>query len=294
MSELEIRDIVARAFKEDVRDGDVTTLATISKTSSMTAKFLVKADGVVAGFRVAELVFEEMDPELKVQWFVKEGSEVKKGTYIGSVSGATASIVTAERLALNLMQRMSGIATATHAMVKAVGSGHTKILDTRKTMPNLRVLDKLAHRIGGGTSHRAGLYDMVMIKDNHVSAAGGVKQAVEAVHAYLKETGRQVPIEVETRTFDEVKTVVALHKAGTKVDRIMLDNMVTVGDDGSIDCTRLEQALAIIDKTIPTEASGNVTLATVGTIAKTGVDYISSGSLTHSVTALDISLKIQV
>jgi len=303
----EIRHIILNGLSEDLgSDGDITTLSTIDITDTSIAKFLAKADGVIAGLHVAELVFKMVDGSLIVEWEKKDGDRVKTGDYFGLVKGNTRSIVTAERLALNLLQRMSGIATATRNMVDAVDreckkAGKpvvTRILDTRKTAPGLRTLDKIAVVMGGGTNHRYGLFDMVMIKDNHVFSAGGVEKAISSVHDYLtkrkKNSNKKIEIEIETRTLDEVKQVL---KCGG-VDRIMLDNMVKVKRDKngtvqSIDTTMLSEAVKLINGKYQTEASGNVMLDTVGTIALTGVDYISSGSLTHSVTALDISLKIK-
>jgi nicotinate-nucleotide pyrophosphorylase (carboxylating) len=222
---------------------------------------------------------------------------VTKGTYFGTVTGSAHSLLRAERLALNLMQRMSGIATLTHAMVRECKGTSCKVLDTRKTVPGLRDLDKLAVRSGGGTNHRFGLHDMVMIKDNHITAAGGVVPAIEAAKAYLAASPARthIAIEVEARTLEEVKLVVA--EGG--IQRILLDNMVKVtrGSDGAvrhIDTSMLSQALGIVNGAFDTEASGNVMLDTVGAIARTGVTHVSCGALTHSVMALDISLKIKL
>jgi len=315
----EIRHIILNGLAEDLgSDGDITTLSTIDINDTAVAKFLAKANGVIAGLHVAEMVFKLIDPNLIVEWDKKDGDRVTFGDFFGSVSGNTRSIVTAERLALNLLQRMSGIATATRNMVdeiekechKAGKKVATRILDTRKTVPGLRTLDKMAVLMGGGTNHRYGLFDMILIKDNHVFSAGGVENAISSAHSYLfalknknknrnknktkTENENKIEIEIETRTLEEVKRVVLFGR----VDRILLDNMVKVQRDKngsviSVDTTMLEEALKIINGKYKTEASGNVTLDTVGKIALTGVDYISSGSLTHSVTALDISLKIK-
>lgn len=290
----EIKKIIVNALGEDIGyiGEDVTTNSTIDIHKVVSARFLAKADGVLAGLKVATMVFNTVDPQMTLEWSMKDGDAVKKGTYFGTVKGRARSVLVAERIALNLMQRMSGIATATNRMVQACEGTRTRILDTRKTVPGLRILDKMAHVAGGGTAHRSGLHDMVMIKDNHITAAGGITKAVTLTKDYLaKKNLGHIKIEVETRTFDEVREAIGL---GDKVDRIMLDNMVTVTDD-KIDTSMLEKALTIIKgHKVETEASGNVTLQTVGTIAKTGVEFISTGAVTHSVMALDISLKISL
>lgn len=284
----DIDALIERAFAEDIGEGDVTTLATVPASQRATATFLAKEDGVLAGLAVAERVFAALDPQVALARTAADGDRLKAGTRFGTVGGPARSLLTGERLALNVMQRMSGIATATRRMVDAA-EGAT-ILDTRKTAPGLRALDKWAVRLGGGTNHRAGLYDMFLIKDNHIAAAGGVRAAVEAAQAHRTEHAPELQIEVETRTMDEVETVLAVGG----VDRLLLDNMVTVGDDGHVDTSRLAEAVRRIGGRFETEASGNVTLATVPAIAATGVDYISSGALTHSARALDISLKIEL
>lgn len=317
-----IYDLILRAYEEDVGPGDVTTNATVNRGVQAVGSFLAKADGCLSGLHIVRLVFEVIDPTLQVSFTVdgktyQDGSSVTKGTIFGVVTGSAHALIQAERLALNIAQRMSGIATATHHMVTAVSDTECKILDTRKTVPGLRDLDKLAVRHGGGTNHRYGLHDMVMIKDNHVTACGGVIDAVRAAKAYLSaEPSRShIQIEVETRTLEEVQQVVS--EGG--VLRIMLDNMVNVtrapdGTIAAIDTTMLDAAMAIVrtanaahradpdntpggtapDGDYETEASGNVLLDTVGVIARSGVTHISSGALTHSVVALDISLKIKL
>jgi nicotinate-nucleotide pyrophosphorylase (carboxylating) len=255
------------------------------------------------------MVFRRVDPAVQVTWLVDDSSTVKPGQILATATGSARSILIAERVALNFMQRMSGVATMTAAMVKAVRCTKTTILDTRKTVPGLRLLDKWAVSIGGGANHRIGLYDMVMIKDNHIAAAGGIKAAVDGAVTFMKSKGIQRPMEVETRTLDELKEVLAILDAANVsstgstnvsstngITRIMLDNM-TKKDSAAprgIDVSILHEAMALIgDRNIETEASGNVTLATVEEIAKTGVQFISCGALTHSVTALDISLNIE-
>ncbi len=283
--------LIARALAEDVGAGDVTTQATIPEGTRATATFLLKESGVVAGLAVAERVFDAVDPALAVTWTAGDGDRVEAGTTFGTVEGRARSILTAERLALNLMQRMGGIATAAARMAQAARPA--TVLDTRKTAPGLRALDKWAVRLGGARNHRAGLFDMVLVKDNHIAAAGGIRQAIDAVGAHAQETGRELPVEVEARTLDEVDAVLAAVAGGARVDRILLDNMARRTDDG-LDVSMLAQAVERVGGRVQTEASGNVTLDTVPTIAATGVDLISSGALTHSVTALDVSLKVDL
>lgn len=277
--------LIARAIAEDVGSGDVTTLATIPANKLSEAQFLAKADGVLAGLAVAERVFRTVDTDLHVSWMASDGDAITAGTAFGAVEGATRSILTAERLALNLMQRMSGIATASHRMSEAARP--TRILDTRKTAPGLRMLDKWAVQLGGASNHRTGLYDMVLIKDNHIVAAGGIEAAVRAAQAYLHDNNLSLLIEIEARTLDEVDEV--LRVGG--IDRILLDNMVRMTQQG-LETSMLAEAVRRVGGRFETEASGNVTLESVPAIAAAGVDFISSGALTHSVTALDISLEV--
>ncbi|MEO0557520.1 MAG: carboxylating nicotinate-nucleotide diphosphorylase [Bacteroidota bacterium] len=284
-------DLLDHALAEDVGPGDITTEATISGGTQATARFLLKEDGVVAGLAVAERVFDAVDSDLAVTWSAADGDALATGTVFGEVTGRARSILVAERLALNLMQRMGGIATAAHRMQEAARPAI--VLDTRKTAPGLRQLDKWAVRLGGAANHRVGLYDMVLVKDNHIASAGGVREALQRVTDHLYETGRDVPVEIEARTLDEVDAVLAAHADGLRVDRVLLDNMAVRTNDG-LDVSMLRQAVARIDGRIQTEASGNVTLETVSAIGRTGVDFISSGALTHSVIALDVSLKIDL
>ena len=282
-------DLLDRALAEDVGTGDVTTEATIPAGTPASATFLLKEDGVVAGLAVAERVFCRVDPDLVVTWDAADGDRLDAGTTFGTVEGRARSILVAERLALNLMQRMGGIATAAARMAEAARPA--VVLDTRKTAPGLRALDKWAVALGGAQNHRAGLFDMVLVKDNHVAAAGGVREAVDAVGRYTAEHGLDVPVEVEARTLAEVDAVLAAVASGARVDRVLLDNMARPSHDG-LDVSLLEEAVRRVGGRVQTEASGNVTLATVGRIAATGVDFISSGALTHSVAALDVSLKV--
>ena len=271
-----------------VAAGDVTSRATIPADREAEASFLLKEDGVVAGLWVAERVFARVDPALAVAWSAADGDRLPDRTVFGTVSGPARSLLTAERLALNLVQRMSGIATATRAMVDAVAGTGAQILDTRKTAPGLRHLDKWAVLLGGGANHRVGLYDRILVKDNHVEAAGGVAEALGAAKAWRDAHAPGLEIEVECRTAGEVGA--ALAEGGAAF--LLLDNMVRVGTGGVPDVSRLAETVALVGGRCRTEASGNVTLATVRAIAETGVDFVSSGALTHSVRALDVSLKI--
>ncbi|KAE8698989.1 Nicotinate-nucleotide pyrophosphorylase [Hibiscus syriacus] len=288
----DLRDIINLALAEDAGNrGDVTCMATIPFDMEVEAYFLAKEDGIIAGIALAEMVFQEVDPSLKVEWSRKDGDYVHKGLQFGKVYGRAHSIVVAERIALNFMQRMSGIATLTKAMADAANPAY--ILETRKTAPGLRLVDKWAVLIGGGKNHRLGLFDMVLIKDNHISIAGGISNAVRSVDQYLKRETLQMEVEVETRTLEEVKEVLQYaSQTKTSLTRIMLDNMVIPLPNGDVDVSMLKEAVELINGKFGTEASGNVTLETVHKIGKTGVTYISSGALTHSVRALDISLKI--
>jgi len=281
-------DLIDHVIREDVGDGDVTTEATVAPGTPAQARFLVKEDGILAGQLVAERVMNRVDEALTISWTRIDGETIYRGTSIGAVRGDASAILKAERATLNIMQRMSGIATATRSFVDAVRGHSARILDTRKTAPGIRMLDKWAVKLGGGENHRIGLFDMILIKDNHIIAAGGVANAIRSARAYRK--GRDLKIEVEARTLDEVDAV--LTEQG--VDMILLDNMVDRLPEGRLDVSRLRTAVERIDGRIATEASGNVTLDTVDVIASTGVDFISSGALTHSVRALDISLQMSL
>ena len=272
----QIDAIIRNALVEDIGSGDVTTLNTIPADATLSGELLVKADGVVAGLDVFCRVFELVDPRVQVTTLAADGDRVQRGDIITTVNGPGQAILTGERLALNILQRMSGIATATRRYVDAVAGTRAVILDTRKTAPGLRVLDKLAVRLGGGQNHRFGLYDMAMIKDNHIAAVGSIGEAVLRIRAGDPQ-GR--PIEVEVTNLDQLREVLPLD-----VDRILLDNM----DNGT-----MAEAVSIAAGRTPLEASGGVSLHTVAAIAATGVDYISVGALTHSVTALDISLDVR-
>ncbi len=278
--------LIRKALREDVGAGDVTSIATVPVHATARGSFFCKEAGVAAGLAVAADVFRHAAEGVRVEWKVPDGSAVKKGQELGRVSGSARAILAAERLALNLMQRMSGIATMTHRMVEATRPYGSRILDTRKTAPGLRLLDKWAVRLGGGGNHRIGLFDMILIKENHIACAGGLRQAVEAARSFADAHSNPLRIELEVTTLEDVH--LALEVGG--VDVLLLDNMTSVIDDGSLDTTLLAQAVELIGGTVETEASGNVTIETVTQIARTGVDNISCGALTHSAAALDISL----
>jgi nicotinate-nucleotide pyrophosphorylase (carboxylating) len=269
---------IRTALAEDVGDGDHSALAAIPAEARNRAKLLVKAEGVLAGVQLAGLIFKEVDPALTLSVQLEDGARVKHGDVAFTVEGPARSILTAERLVLNCMQRMSGIATYTAHLTALLAGTKARLLDTRKTTPNFRLCEKWAVLIGGGVNHRYGLFDMIMLKDNHVDYAGGVPAAIAATQAYLRRTGRQLPIVLETRTLAEVQQ--ALDTGG--VDRVMLDNMPPA---------QLREAVALVAGRVPLEASGGITEQTIADVAATGVDYISVGALTHSATILDLSLK---
>ena len=290
LTESHLSSLIQTALDEDVGSGDVTTLATVPPDRMATAQIVAKEAGVAAGLAVAERVFAAVEAEAEVLWAVDDGAPVEARETLGTVHGPAQGLLTAERLALNWMQRMSGIATATRRMVEAARPHTPDILDTRKTVPGLRRLDKWAVKLGGGRNHRIGLFDLILIKDNHIDAAGGVDPALDAAVAYRDSYAPDLEIEIETRTLDEVRTACA-HDA---VDIILLDNMATMADDGSVDVSRLREAVDIVGDRCRTEASGTITLDTIPAIAATGVDALSSGALTHSVTALDLSMTLDL
>lgn len=273
-----INSLLELAFAEDIGDGDHTTLCSIPASEVGSSKLLIKEEGILAGVDVAKDVFYKFDPELKVEVFIEDGAQVKPGDVAFVVTGKVQSLLQTERLVLNLMQRMSGIATITNKYVKLLEGTKTKVLDTRKTTPGLRMLEKQAVKIGGGENHRIGLFDMILLKDNHVDFAGGIKNAITRAKQYLKEKNKDLKIEIEVRNFDELNE--ALNVGG--VDRIMLDNF-TVED------TR--KAVEIVNGRVELESSGGITFETIRDYAVTGVDYVSVGALTHSVKSLDMSLK---
>ena len=266
------------AFAEDIGDGDHTTLCCIPETAVGKSKLLVKEAGILAGVDIARKVFHKFDPELKMEVFIEDGSVVKPGDVAFIVSGKIRSLLQTERLMLNIMQRMSGIATMTHRYMEQLKGTKTRVLDTRKTTPGMRILEKEAVKIGGGTNHRIGLFDMILLKDNHVDFAGGISQAIERCHQYLEKRNLNLKIEIEVRSIDELQQV--LNKGG--VDRIMLDNFTP-------ELTR--KAVEMIGGRYETESSGGITLETIRNYAECGVDFVSVGALTHSVKGLDLSFK---
>lgn len=278
LKEKAISAFIAAAFAEDIGPGDYSSLASIPEGKTGQAKLLIKDDGIIAGVELAERIFKAFDPKLELELFVKDGAEVKYGDIGLLVKGSSASILSSERLVLNCMQRMSGIATLTHRLTQKILHTKARLMDTRKTTPNFRLMEKWAVLIGGGVNHRFALYDMIMLKDNHVDFAGGIRQAIESSRAYLKANNLDLKIEIETRSLDEVMQV--LEVGG--VDQIMLDNM---------DYATMREAVKMIGDQYKTEASGGITEDTLVAVAECGVDYISMGALTHSVKSLDISLK---
>ncbi len=269
-----IDKIITLAIEEDVEKGDVTTNSLVPESTLAVAEMTAKADGVISGIYIARMVFERFDKNIRWLPSTTEGGRVNKGDSIVRIEGSYRALLTGERTALNILQRMSGIATATSNYVKELEGSATQLLDTRKTAPGMRILDKIAVRAGGGTNHRMGLYDLALIKDNHIKVAGGITEAVKEVRAYAPG----IKVEVEVTTLEETKEAVT---AGA--DIIMLDNMSN---------EMMEAAVKLIDGRAKTEASGNMTIGRLKGVAATGVDYISVGALTHSVTALDISMNI--
>ena len=271
-------ELIKMALREDIGDGDHSTLACIPPTAQGTAKMVAKQDGILCGAEVGERVFKIVDNNLKVNLLKHDGDAIVKGDIVMTVEGPSGSILTAERTALNFMQRLSGIATETHRMVDMLKGLNTQLLDTRKTTPNMRLLEKYAVKCGGGTNHRIGLFDMILLKDNHIDFAGGIVNAIDRCHKYLEEKNLDLKIEIEVRDFDELQQV--LDHGG--VDRVMLDNF-TPADT--------KKAVALINHRFEVESSGGITYDTIRDYAEQGVDFISVGALTHSVKGLDLSFK---
>ncbi|MBQ4344882.1 MAG: carboxylating nicotinate-nucleotide diphosphorylase [Muribaculaceae bacterium] len=272
-----IDDLLTLAFAEDVGDGDHTTLSTIPADAMGKQRLIIKEPGIIAGVEMAKKVFAKFDPELKITVYINDGAEVKPGDIAFEVEGKVRSLLQTERVMLNIMQRMSGIATVTAKYQKQLEGLKTKVLDTRKTTPGLRMLEKEAVRIGGGCNHRIGLFDMILIKDNHVDFAGGIAEAVASAKEYCAETGRNLKIELEVRNTEEIMQAL---EAG--VDRIMLDNFTP---------ERTREAVKLINGAVEIESSGGITLETLRAYGECGVDFISVGALTHSVKGLDMSFK---
>jgi len=273
-----LEPFILNALAEDIGDGDHTSLSTIPVDQTGSAKLLIKENGIIAGIEVALEIFKAVDPDLKIDVLIHDGEPVKSGDIAFYINGSVHSILKSERLVLNTMQRMSGIASTTNRIVKKLEGTGTRVLDTRKTTPGLRYIEKLAVKIGGGVNHRFGLYDMILIKDNHVDYAGGIANAINSAQSYLNRNKINIPVEVEVRNLDELKEVM---KFG-KIDRILLDNFSIL---------TLKEAVALINGTYITEASGGITEENVLEYANCGVNYVSMGALTHSVKSLDMSLK---
>jgi nicotinate-nucleotide pyrophosphorylase (carboxylating) len=273
-----INEIIRNALEEDIGDGDHSSLACVPESAEGAAKLLVKDDGIIAGVALAEKIFQAFDPTLNVAVLIEDGKEVALGDVVFEVSGRSRSILSTERLVLNFMQRMSGIATQTNAIVKLINGTKVRLLDTRKTTPGIRYLEKWAVRIGGGYNHRFGLYDMIMLKDNHIDYAGGVKPAIQKANEYVVNIGKPLKIEIEVRSEQELEEVLEIGG----VDRIMLDNFSP---------ERIKKVMSSIPDKYEVEASGGITIETIKLYADTGVDYISVGALTHSFNSLDMSLK---
>ena len=273
-----IDELIDLAFAEDIGDGDHTTLCCIPDTAMGKSRLLIKEPGILAGVEIARKIFHRFDPDLKMTVYIEDGTAVKPGDVAFVVEGRVQSLLQTERLMLNVMQRMSGIATMTHRYVKKLEGLHTRILDTRKTTPGMRMLEKEAVKIGGGVNHRIGLFDMILLKDNHVDFAGGIENAISRCHDYLKAKGKDLKIEIEVRNLDELKEVMRVGG----VDRIMLDNF-------SPELTR--EAVKIVGGKYEIESSGGITFDTIRDYAESGVDFVSVGALTQSVKGLDMSFK---
>lgn len=276
--QFDLKDFIKNALLEDIGDGDHSSLASIPKNTQNKAILKIKADGIIAGIDVAVQVFEMVDKNLTIQTLKKDGDVIKNGEIAFEVSGNAISILTAERLVLNFMQRMSGIATYTQFLTQKIKHTHCQLLDTRKTTPGFRYFEKLAVKIGGGQNHRFGLYDMIMLKDNHIDFAGGIENAIKSTHQYLKSNNKNLKIEIETRSIDDVKKVLEIGG----IDRIMLDNFQP---------SEMKKAVELINNRFETEASGGITENNIVEYAETGVNFISVGALTHQIKSLDLSLK---
>lgn len=274
----QLDDLIKYWFAEDIGDGDHTSLSCIPATAMGKSRLIIKEAGVLAGVEVAKRIFHAFDPELKINVFINDGAEVKPGDIAFEVEGKVLSLLQTERLMLNIMQRMSGVATVTRKYVKCLEGLNTKVLDTRKTTPGLRMLEKEAVKIGGGTNHRIGLFDMILLKDNHVDFAGGIENAIRSAQKYCQEKGKNLKIEIEVRNFEELERVMRVGG----VNRIMLDNFTP---------ENTKKAVNMIGGRYEVESSGGITFDTLRTYAECGVDFVSVGALTHSVKSLDMSFK---
>jgi nicotinate-nucleotide pyrophosphorylase (carboxylating) len=273
-----VKNLIELAIAEDIGDGDHTSLACISPMQSGEMELLVKQEGIIAGVELAGYIFSEIDPEISTTRFISDGAKVKPGDKVFLVKGKTISLLQAERLVLNIMQRMSGVATQTHRYAEKLHGLKTKVLDTRKTTPGMRILDKWAVKIGGGENHRMGLFDMILIKDNHIDFAGGIEKAIQCTQQYLSKINKPLKIEIEARNLNDVRKI--LHTG--EIHRILLDNF-------TIEQTK--NAVELINGNYETESSGGITIETLRDYAMCGVDYISVGALTHQIKSLDLSLK---
>ena len=273
-----IDDLLNLAFAEDLGDGDHTTLSTIPADAMGTSRLIIKEDGILAGVEVAKKVLEKVDPSIKMEIFINDGAEVRKGDVAFTAEGPVRALLIAERTMLNIMQRMSGVATMTRRYQNELAGLHTRVLDTRKTTPGMRMLEKEAVKIGGGTNHRIGLFDMILIKDNHIDFAGGIEKAITRAQEYCRENNKDLKIEVEVRSLDDIRRV----KEHGGVDRIMFDNFTP---------ELTKEAVKLVDGEFETESSGGITIDNLRAYGEAGVDFISVGALTHSVKGLDMSFK---
>ncbi|MBD5188722.1 MAG: carboxylating nicotinate-nucleotide diphosphorylase [Bacteroidales bacterium] len=273
-----IDQLLDLAFAEDLGDGDHTTLSTIPADAMGRSRLIIKEDGILAGVDIAEKVLHKVDPSIKMEVFIHDGEEVKKGDVAFTAEGPVRALLIAERTMLNIMQRMSGVATMTRRYQDELKGLHTRVLDTRKTTPGMRMLEKEAVKIGGGTNHRIGLFDMILIKDNHIDFAGGIEKAIKRADDYCRENGKNLKVEVEVRSLDDIRRVLA-HGG---VDRIMFDNFTP---------EQTKEAVALVDGKVETESSGGITIENLRQYGEAGVDFISVGALTHSVKGLDMSFK---
>ncbi len=278
INESYLNNFIDLVIKEDIGDGDHTSLATIDHNQIGKSQLLVKQNGIIAGSEIARIIFQKLDPDIIFTLGIADGTEVKYGDIVFNVTGNVIAILQAERIVLNIMQRLSGIATQTNNYVNRLNGLKTKILDTRKTTPGMRLLDKYAVKIGGGENHRIGLYDMILIKDNHIDFAGSIEKALEKTKKYLKSNNKNLAIEIEARSIDDVKRILAFGG----INRILLDNF---------DVPKTKEAVLLIANKVETESSGNITIDNIRDYAECGVDYISVGALTHQIKSLDLSLK---